>query len=145
MAHAENHVTVPRSGPEVYAFLTDLDNVASWIPAIQRLALVRGTPGTVGAEYEATVDVGGATRGGRLSIVALDPPRGMTVRIAAFPLRIDGTVTIDDRGDSSVVTVVLDAPTGGLLRLMEPQIQEALTDTLRRLPRLADAVSTGPR
>jgi len=140
MAHAEKQITVPRPGPVVWAFLADIGNVSTWIPAVQSVELVSGTAGTVGAEYEASVDVGGATRSGRLTITRLDPPTGMAIRVAATPIRIDGTVTIDDRGDSSLVTVALDAPTGGLLRLMEGPIRQALQDTLAELPRLARAV-----
>ncbi len=143
MAHAEKSITVPRSGPAVYAFLADLDNVAAWIPAIQRLEPVAGTAGEVGAEYTATVAVGGATREGRLTVVRLDPPTGIGVRIAASPIRIDGTVAIHDLGDSAQATVVLDAPTSGLLRLADGPIAQALRDALEQLPRITDAIPPG--
>lgn len=140
MPRAEKQITVPRPGPAVWAFLADIGHVSTWIPAVRSVEHVSGTPGTVGAEYEARVDVGGATRSGRLTITRLDPPIGMAIRVAAAPLHIDGTVTIDDRGDHSLVAVVLDAPTGGLLRLLDGPIRQALDDTLAELPRLADAV-----
>ena len=70
----------------------------------------------------------------------LDPPTGIGIRISASPIRIEGTVAIDDHGDRSDVTVALDAPTGGLLRLMDGQIAQALDGALEELPRLADAV-----
>jgi carbon monoxide dehydrogenase subunit G len=140
MAHAETQITVPRSGPAVYAFLADLDNMPTWIPAIQHLELVHGTAGTVGAEYAATVAVAGATREGRLEIVELDPPTGMRARIAASPLRIVATVAIEDLGDGADLTVVLDAPTPGLLRLMDGPITQALRETLDQLPLIADAI-----
>src|SRR5689334_11761393 len=129
MAHAEKQITVPRPGSAVYAYLADLDNMPSWIPAIRRLDLVHGTAGTAGAEYDAAVAVGGATREGRLEIVSLDPPTGMRARILATPLRIDAVVTIADHGDSSDLRVELDAPTGGLLRLMDGPITQALRET----------------
>ena len=140
MAHAETHITVPRSGPAVYAFLADLDNMPTWIPAVQQLELVRGTAGTVGAEYDATVAVGGATRSGRLEIVSLDPPAGMHARIAASPLHIDATVAVEDLGDRAELTVVLDAPTTGLLRLMDGPITQALRETLDQLPLIAESI-----
>jgi carbon monoxide dehydrogenase subunit G len=140
MAHAENRVTVPRPASAVYAFLADIDNVPAWIPAVQHLELVRGPAGEVGAEYAATVAVGGATRQGRLTVVSLDPPTGMVVRIAATPIRIDGTVTIDDLGDRSALSVALDAPTSGLLRLMDGAIEQALRGVLDELPRIASAI-----
>ena len=140
MAHAEKRITAPRSGPEVFAFLSDVANMPAWIPAVQRLDLVNGAAGTVGAEYAVAVDIGGSTRSGRLTIVRLDPPRGIGIRISASPIRIEGTVAIDDHGDRSDVTVALDAPTGGLLRLMDGQIAQALDGALEELPRLADAV-----
>jgi carbon monoxide dehydrogenase subunit G len=140
MAHAETQITVPRPGPAVYAFLADVDNMPAWIPAIRRLDLVAGTPGTVGAQYDAAVDVAGGTRDGRLEIAELDPPSTMRARITAAPLRIDATVSVIDRGDSSELTVVLDAPTGGLLRLMDGAIGAALRDTLAQLPDIAAAI-----
>ena len=140
MAHAEKRITVPRPGPEVFAFLSDIANMPTWIPAVQRLDLVSGTAGAAGAEYTAAVDVGGSIRSGRLTIVRLDPPTGIGIRISASPIRIEGTVAIDDHGDASDVTVVLDAPTGGLLRLMDGQIAQALDGALEELPRLADAM-----
>jgi carbon monoxide dehydrogenase subunit G len=140
MAHAETTITVPRSGPAVYAFLADVGNMPTWIPAVQHLDLVRGTAGTVGAEYDAAVAVGGGTRSGRLEIVRLDPPTGMHARIAASPLRIDATIAIVDRGGSADLTVVLDAPTTGLLRLMDGPVTQALRDTLDQLPLIAEAI-----
>jgi carbon monoxide dehydrogenase subunit G len=140
MAHAENQIIVPRLGPAVFAFLTDLDHISTWIPAVQKVELVSGTAGQPGADYSASVAVGGSTRKGRLQIVSIDPPNGMVVRIAAPPLRIDGSVTVEDRGDSSELSVVLDAPTGGLLRLMDGQIQTALHDALTQLPLIVDAI-----
>jgi len=140
MAHAEKRIIVPRPGPEVFAFLSDIANMPTWIPAVQRLDLVSGTAGAAGAEYAAVVDVGGSIRSGRLTIVRLDPPTGIGIRISASPIRIEGTVAIDDHGDASDVAVVLDAPTGGLLRLMDGQIAQALEGALEELPRLADAM-----
>jgi carbon monoxide dehydrogenase subunit G len=140
MAHAETQITVPRSGPAVYAFLADLDNMPTWIPAIRHLDLVHGAAGTVGAEYDATVAIAGGTRSGRLEIVRLDPPSGMRARIAASPLRIDATVAIEDLGGSSELTVVLDAPTTGLLRLMDGAVTQALRETLDQLPLIAEAI-----
>jgi len=140
MAHAETQITVPRPGPAVYAFLADVDNMPTWIPAIRHLDLVHGAAGTVGAEYDATVAVGGATRSGRLEIVRLDPPTGMHARIAASPLHIDATVAVKDLGDTAEVRVVLDAPTTGLLRLMDGTIAQALRETLDQLPHIAEAI-----
>lgn len=140
MAHAERRITVPRSRAAVYAFLADVENMPEWIPAVQHLELVRGTAGTVGAEYDATVAVGGATRSGRLTIEHLDPPSGMRARISAAPLRIDAIVTIAERAGGSDVAVALDAPTGGLLRLMEGPIAQVLDGTLDQLPRIVDAI-----
>jgi carbon monoxide dehydrogenase subunit G len=141
MAHAENRITVPRPGPAVYAFLTDLDHISAWIPAVRRVDLLSGTAGAVGSEYEAAVDVGGSLRTGRLTIARVDPPTGMTLRIAATPIRMTATVRVDDEGESSRVTVVLDAPTHGLLRLMDGPLQQALRDALAQLPDLARAIA----
>jgi carbon monoxide dehydrogenase subunit G len=141
MAYAENRITVPRPAPAVYAFLTDLDHISAWIPAVRRLELVSGTAGAVGAEYEATVEVGGSVRSGLLTIVRVDPPTGMAMRIAATPVRMTATVRVDDEGDGSRVTVVLDAPTHGLLRLLDGPLQQALQDALAQLPGLARAIT----
>lgn len=140
MAHAETAVVVPRPVPVVYAFLADPGNLRSWIPAIQRLTLVSGPAGRVGAEYAATVAAGGATREGRITIVRLDPPSGMEVRITAAPLRVDGRVTVEELGDGARLTVALHAPTRGLLRLMDGPIEQALRDSLDGLPLIADAL-----
>lgn len=143
MAHAEKRIVVPRPVPAVFAFLSDVANVPRWIPAVRRLDLASGVAGAVGAEYAAVVEVGGATRTGRLRVVRLDPPTGMAVRISASPIRVDATVAIDGRGDGSEVAVALDAPTGGLLRLMDDQLTRALHSALEELPRLADAMPAG--
>ncbi|MGN6324758.1 SRPBCC family protein [Pseudolysinimonas sp.] len=143
MAHVEKQISVPRSGAAVYAYLADLDNMPTWIPAIRRLDLVHGTAGAVGAEYDAAVAVGGTTREGRLEIVSLDPPSGMRARIHATPLRIDAVVSIEDHGEDSELSVALDAPTGGLLRLMEGPITQALRETLDRLPQIAASIPEG--
>jgi hypothetical protein len=50
-------------------------------------------------------------------------------------------VRVDDEGESSRVTVVLDAPTHGLLRLMDGPLQQALQDALAQLPGLAPAIA----
>jgi carbon monoxide dehydrogenase subunit G len=141
MAYAENRITVPRPGPAVYAFLTDLDHISAWIPAVRRVDLLSGAPGEVGSEYEVAVDVGGGVRSGRLAIARIDPPTGMTLRIAAAPIRMTATVRVDDEGESSRVAVVLDAPTHGLLRLMDGPLQQALQDALAQLPGLAPAIA----
>jgi hypothetical protein len=51
------------------------------------------------------------------------------------------TVRVDDEGENSRVTVVLDAPTHGLLRLMDGPLQQALRDALAQLPDLARAIA----
>jgi carbon monoxide dehydrogenase subunit G len=144
MAHAETEITVPRSAPAVYEFLTDLENVPRWIPAVQHVELEKGVAGEPGAEYTATVAAGGGSRSGRLRLESVDPPREMSMRITASPLRIDGRISVADLGDTARVSVVLDAPTGGLLRLMDGVIEQALRDALAQLPRLADAIPPGP-
>jgi carbon monoxide dehydrogenase subunit G len=141
MAHAENRITVPRSGSETWAFLTDLDHLPAWIPAVRHVELLGGTAGEVGADYLARVEVAGQEREGRLMLTRVDAPSLLAMRISASPLTLETRVTVDDHGDSATVTVALDAPTSGLMRLMDGQIQRALQESLDELPRLRDALT----
>jgi len=67
---------IDRSPEEVFAYITDLDNALSWLPAVTRLDRITDGPMAVGARYREVRQVGDREGQVEMEVAEYDPPHG---------------------------------------------------------------------
>lgn len=127
MIRYQARVRSPWPADKAFAYMSDLSNFEEWDPGTKRAALVSGTPGTVGAEFDVTVSFTTL----RYRIEEADKHHVRAVADATFFRSID-TITVEPNGDGSTVTYDAHLEPKGVTRLVEPLLGVAFQRTAEK-------------
>ena len=125
---------------DVFAFVTDLDNLPRWQPTVRDVRW----DGDLheGAEFEETREMLGRRARSRLAVVALDPDRELSLRVVEGPVPLTVRHLFEPAGAGTRVTLEAEGEAGGLMRLAAPIAERAAarqaTQDLERLKRLIE-------
>ena len=137
MAHAEGSVTIERPANVVFDFLMDGSNNPLWRPAVLDVEQVPGKPAGVGAVYKQGVKgPGGRRLDADYEITESKPNEWIKFQVVAGPARPTGTYKLDEVGDATQVTFVLDYQPKGLGKLMDPMITRTMQSEVATLSNL---------
>jgi hypothetical protein len=103
MARYVATVTTSRPIDDVFASLVDLTGFAAWDPGVSDARLVSGETGTLGAEYDLTVEVGSKQTVMRYRITEVDPPRRLQIVGKTRLLTSIDVITLERQADLTVV------------------------------------------
>jgi carbon monoxide dehydrogenase subunit G len=127
---------IARAIEDVFAFLSDLENVPEWNYAIVETRKISEGPVGVGSTYRQVRSVPSRSEE-RLEITAYDPPRQLEVRgqLGPFRSRLFYALNATPEGTrvTNTVEVELRGPGRLLGRVAVPRVREAVAANLRKL------------
>jgi uncharacterized protein YndB with AHSA1/START domain len=141
MATFENTVMIARPIQDVFAFLSDLENIPKWNYAIVETRKVSEGPVGVGTVYHQVRSVPSRSEE-RLEITTYDPPRqlGLRGRLGPFVSRL--FYALDAAPEGTRVTNRVELELGGpgrlLGRVAVPRVRDAVATNLRKLKELLE-------
>jgi uncharacterized protein YndB with AHSA1/START domain len=117
-----NSVEIGRRPEEVFAYIDQLDRHAEWQGNLISTRVETEGPTRVGSRAVDRRRVPGGPRDIPYEVTELDPPRKVSFRGTAGPVRPVGTVTVEPVGDGSRsrVSIELDLVGHGLGKLVAP-------------------------
>jgi uncharacterized protein YndB with AHSA1/START domain len=141
MATFENTVMIARPVEDVFAFLSDLENIPKWNDAIVETRKVSEGPVGVGTIYQQVRSVPSRSEE-RLEITTYDPPRQLAIRgrLGPFASRLFYALDAIPEGTRVTNTVELElrGPSRLLARVAVPRVREAVAANLRKLKDLLE-------
>jgi carbon monoxide dehydrogenase subunit G len=134
-----NTMTVARDQPDVFAFLTEFENVPRWNHAIHRTRKLSRGPVGVGSRYvqERTVPTRGEET---FEVTEYAPDHRFAIEgtLGLFDARL--TYDLEPLGATTLVTNTVDLQAKGVFRLVAPmaaaQIKAAVAENLATLKQL---------
>jgi uncharacterized protein YndB with AHSA1/START domain len=141
VATFENTVVIRRPIEEVFAFLSDLENVPKWNYAIVETRKVSEGPVGLGAVYRQVRSVPSRSEE-RLEVTAFNPPGHLEIRgqLGPFPSRLSYALDALPEGTrlTNSVELELRGPGRVLGRVAVPRVRDAVATNLRKLKELLD-------
>ena len=141
MATFENTVVITRPIEEVFAFLSDLENIPKWNYAIVETRKVSEGPVGQGTVYRQVRSVPNRSEE-RLEVTALTPPSHLEIQgqLGPFPSRLSYSLDALPEGTrvTNSVELELRGPGRVLGRVAVPRVRDAVATNLRKLKELLD-------
>lgn len=133
-------IDIARPPADVFAFLTDLDNLARWQPTIRDVRW-EGELGE-GSEFEETRELLGRRARSRLEVTAFEAPREFSIRVVEGPVPLTVRHLLEPVNGGTRLTLEAEGEPGGLMRLAAPLAERAAArqagQDLERLKRLIE-------
>jgi carbon monoxide dehydrogenase subunit G len=133
-------IDIARPPDEVFAFVTDLDNLPRWQPTVRQV----DWDGQLqdGSEFEETREMLGRRARSRLEVTALEPAHEFSIRVVKGPVPLAVRHVFEPTGDGTRLTLEAEGEAGGLMRLAAPIAERAAArqagQDLERLKRLVE-------
>jgi carbon monoxide dehydrogenase subunit G len=133
-------VEIDRPPEDVFAFVTDLDNLSRWQPTIREVEW--SAPLERGATFRETREMLGRRARSRLEVTALDPPGEFSLRVVEGPVPLTVRHLLEPAERGTRLTLEAEGEAGGLMRLAAPLAERAAArqagQDLERLKRLIE-------
>ena len=137
----ENTVMIARPIEDVFAFLSDLENIPKWNYAIVETRKISEGPLGVGTVYHQVRSVPNRSEE-RLEITTYDPPRQLEIRGQLGPLASRLFYALDATPEGTRVTNTVELELRGPVRLLGrvavPRVRDAVATNLRKLKDLLE-------
>jgi len=141
VATFENTVLIARPIEDVFAFLSDLENVPKWNYGIVETRKISEGPIGVGTVDQQACSVASRSEE-RLEITTYSPPRQLEIRgqLGPFASRLFYALDTSPEGTrvTNTVEVELRGPSRLLGRVAVPRVREAVAANLRKLKELLE-------
>ena len=141
MATFENTVMISRPIEEVFAFLSDFENVPTWNYAIVETHKVSEGPVGVGTIYQQVRSVPSRSKE-RFEVTAYNPPRQLEIRgqLGPFPSHLAYALAAVPEGTriTNAVELELRGPGRLLGRVAVPRVRDAVAANLQKLKELLE-------
>lgn len=136
-----NTITIERSLPDVFEFVSDLENVPKWNYAIAETRKVSEGPVDIGTTYRQFRSLPSRSEE-TLEVVQLDPDRRFAVRGDLGPLRGTLSYEFEEVGGSTRLTNRAELEGRGIAKLAAPiasgRVRNAVAENLETLKRLLE-------
>ena len=136
MAHAENEITIDRPVSLVFDFVLDGANNKLWRPAVIDISPLTEKPYGIGTAFKQGLKGPGGRIDGDYKITEFKPNELIKFEVTAGPARPVGTYAFATDGNSTTVTFILDFQPRGLVKLMEPMINQSMKSEVATLSNL---------
>lgn len=101
-------ITIPRPKAEVFAFVSDVNNMPKWVTGVTSARLLSGEMGR-GARFVCEYLPSWRSDRIELEVVSFDPPNAFCTRSSRGPFQFDGCVSLKEAGEGTVVTNTIEA------------------------------------
>ncbi|MFN8433225.1 MAG: SRPBCC family protein [Anaerolineales bacterium] len=137
MINIDLGVLIDRPVKDVFAFISNPNNMTKWNSAV--ISLEPLTPGTVGvgAKFKTTSEAMGRRIEGEMQITAYEPDTKCGFQVTAGPMQVNLTMTFKTVGTGTKVSLNAQGNPGGLFKLAEGvmagQVKSMMEGNLARL------------
>ncbi|GLV59072.1 ATPase [Dictyobacter sp. S3.2.2.5] len=143
----ERSIAIARSIEVVFAYVTTMDNVKSWLPVKDIRAISEG-PMRVGSTYAQTAVFMGRQFDSTIEITRYEPPRLFAFKMIQGPFPLANTMTFASTPDGgTMLTVIGEAEPGNTLNfvgpLVTPIVKKQLENQVTALKKAIEAIPAG--
>lgn len=124
---------IPRPPEEVFDYVADFSNLASWDPGIAESRQIDDGPIGEGSEFEVVADFNGRQIPMRYRITAFERPHRVVLEGEGETIRAVDDIRFQPEGQGTAVDYTADLTLTGLMGLIQP----LLGSVLRRIGRKA--------
>lgn len=129
----EQSFTVRRPPGEVFAFMTDPANLASWQPSKVAVEPLTDGPPRKGYRVKERTRIGLRQWDQIVEFTEFEPGRALSTHIVEGPTPVDGRWTFaSDEAGATRVHFVAEGDLTGLMRLLEPLLRRGIARSFRR-------------
>lgn len=132
---------IERTPEEVFAFVTDLDNLATWLPRVTRAEPLSQGPLSVGSRYRETRLAKGRESTVEMEVKEFEPPRTYSTGFAAGGYEATYSYSFEPEDSGTRARLAFKITGQGLQALMAPIVSYAIKrQDNKQLKRLKAAV-----
>lgn len=143
MPAAERSIVIHRPQQEVFDFFTNPVNEARWRTHLKDVS-VSGPVGVGSRVHQVVKGPGGRGIAADIEVTVFQPPERYAFRVVAGPVRPTGEYTFAGEGDSTTVSLSLEAHLSGLKKLlMARAVQRSMEGEMRGLDRAKALLENG--
>lgn len=135
------HILIAAKIGRVFEYLTDLEVVPDWMPAVHRVEKVTDGPLGQGTRLKETRDHGGRDRTTELEVTGFDPPRLYRVSGGGMGIQVTITFRLNPRDRDAKTAVEYEAEVSGnwltkpIARRIAAAMERSDDDILERFQR----------
>ena len=123
MVNVEVSTVINRPVEEVFAFVTNFENLPKWETDIQEAKQIHTTPNGVGSTYQCVLKMPGQTASSKFVITEYEPNQKIAFAgEPAGPATAKGSFLFERMGDSTKITVRPRPEFRGFFKLLEPMM-----------------------
>jgi uncharacterized membrane protein len=126
----EHSITINKPVEEVYAYVNDPENSATWQSGVESVEYPDGVP-QVGTQFIEVRKFMGREMKTTLEITALEENKKYGAKTLSGPVPYEVTVTFDTVGDSTKMTTNIEGEPGGFFKLAESAVTKQLENSLK--------------
>jgi carbon monoxide dehydrogenase subunit G len=119
----EHEITIDRPVSEVFAYLTDVDNLQSWQDSVLEIRRDDDAPVAVGSRWTEVREVMNRKMEQPIEVTELETDRTFTVQSLSGPVRMRVEHRLEPAGEGTRVRVVGEAELGGFAKLGGPMVK----------------------
>jgi uncharacterized membrane protein len=132
MIHLEFGVLIDRPVADVFAFLSNLNNLPRWQAMIQEVTPANDKPLGIGAAYKVKGEMMGRSIEGTLEIVEFEPGVRFAYKANMGPTHLQAGVTFKPAGTGTKLDLAATAELAGLMKLAEGAIQTQVKSQMEK-------------
>ncbi len=122
MAKFEINLVINRSIEDVFAFVSNSENLPRWrATALEVTKTFEGAP-SVGGVFKGRFTFLGRPFEGNLEITAHEPNRTYATKMVAGPFPLEARYTLEPSESGTRLTLVVEGEPGGFFKLAEPLV-----------------------
>jgi uncharacterized protein YndB with AHSA1/START domain len=122
MAAFEINLVINRPIEEVFAFISNPENLPRWRTATLEIKRVSPEPLDVGSTVKARFTFLGRPFEGNLEIVAREPHQSYATRMVDGPFPLEARYTLEPADGGTQLTLIVQGEPGGFFKLAEPLV-----------------------
>ena len=126
MAKLETSIVINRPVEEVFAFLSDYENLPKWSSVSDEVKKTSAGPIDVGTTYRTVVKFLGRRLEGESEVTEYEPNRSCAHKAKSGPFPVENQTTFERVEGGTRVSFITEAEPGGFFKLAEPLLVSML-------------------
>jgi carbon monoxide dehydrogenase subunit G len=134
----EHEIHIDREPAEVFAFLTDSENLSAWQPTTVAVRRQQQGPLALGERFEEVHKALRRELASTVEVAAYDPPRLFALHLVSGAVPLDGRWELEPSPGGTLLRFVGEGDVHGLLRLTKPMLARQFRGYHKRLKDLVE-------
>ena len=135
----EHEIHIDREPAEVFAFLTDPENLSAWQPTNVAVRRQQQGPLALGERFEEVHKALGRELASTVEVAAYDAPRLFALHMVSGAVPLDGRWELEPSRGGTLLRFVGEGDVRGLMRLAKPVLARQFRGYHERLKDLVEA------